>query len=445
MRGFSITCVLLAGGCTLILGDRPPGAGGSCGKMADVLADDFSDPSLFPERWVVIRGAVAVDGGRLALTVNGSTSEVDSVYAADLRDSSFTIEVDASELMTPQAEPDTVDVELTHTFSRLSDGVPMNAAIDLHVDAGLFSIIVDPGPDPDNAMMLIGGPVTVFSGSYDPVQHRAMRVREDSGVVYFEAAPSVNGPWTTLGDYGKVPGQDTRFTAALAVALIATNNGTLSSAYFSHVNSGGAGSFCPIDEVPSRALGGLDVGGAFTTSVYGSQVSAGPPLQLLPTSSASTDVLASRTRYDLRGRELIVPIEASTMTPPFSYALTIGTTENAASIQYQSAGTVMDLPNTAFVNGSVVNNPMPGNDPTKVTRSFCNDQVTSLARTLRFAEDNGDLVLSYSLDGMSYVDCGRFPFSTAPPLFQPDSLSVEVSMYFASITTRQPGEHVSFF
>jgi hypothetical protein len=442
LRLVAAAAIVLASGCTLILGDRP--GSGSCGKMAEVFVDEFAEPTLSAARWGTVMGDVAVDGGRLRLTTTGTASQVTSTYAADLRDSSFTIDVDATGFV---AISDTrqLDVRLRHDFHSLADGTDLSAIIDLRITGFMLQIYVSPGPNPSNPTMGIGGPVTSFIGAYDAVQERVLRVREAAGVLYFEAAPTASGPWMALGDYGTVPGQDTRFTSALTVNLSVYDSAVPAIAYFAHVNSGGSGSFCPIDVVPTLAATGLAVGGAFESNVYGAAVSAGPPLELLPISLGSgADLLTSRTFYDLRGRALIVPVDSSTISPPFDFVVGLGVVGNGGYIRYRSAREVPEAPDSAFVDGAVGYNPNPSDPNQGVTRSFCNNTVATPPRLMRLAEDGGDLVLSYSLDGTSFVDCGRFPFASGSPLFQPDALPVGLGMDYQPFA-RNPGEHVSFF
>jgi hypothetical protein len=402
--------------------------------MAEVFSDDFSADRLSLARWLAPPAGVALDGGRLRFATGGA-ARVDAAYGADLRGSSFTIAIDAPDYAPGGAVVSGLaEVQLSHGFNAFTDGTNLSASIDLQILPGMLRVVVERGANPDAPNNSLGGEVVPFEGAYDPVRQHVLRVREDAGVLYFEAAPALTGPFEHLGTYGAVAGEDTRFTAAVTPTLIVSSDPSPTTVYFDDINpGGGGGSFCPADAIdaPER---GFRVGGPFLPSLDDAHVVEGPPLGSAPISGLPGSVRAtSRTRYALTGRAYTVPFDASLLSIEYEYLIGIGTRDNGATLSYLHTVTGDSL------DASVFTNPDPSNPSSATSNNFCHMPVPGPPRQLRIAENHGDLVLSYSLDGNSFTTCGRKSIAELGPLLQPDGVLLQVGYEF-SAGPAAPGE-----
>ncbi len=156
-----------------------------------LLEDDFDD-SIRSNDWLNTRGSAVVNvleaEGELAFTLApeaGGLREYVSSQAYDLRDDAIVIEV--TEVSAP---PSTTYFEVRGIESRIL--LQIVAKTDLTTMEALYEIeaVVDSA---DEAAL------SLATLDHDPVAHRWLRIRDDSGALYFEhSADGTDGSWQEI-------------------------------------------------------------------------------------------------------------------------------------------------------------------------------------------------------------------------------------------------------
>lgn len=273
-----------------------------CGKVADVLADNYTDGTRAPA-WTSFANAgttIAETGGRLQLTLAASSPSAYLAYYTrrryDLRDSRLFVEV-------PQ-----VAATGTTAQAYLQARLDPNNDVEVLEEGGRIY-----------ARKEIGGTImSIASVTYDATLHRWWQIREAAGTTYWET--SANGTtWTELASQANpIP---------LDAIEVQTGAGTYQSVvapgavHYDNLNGGGTptGLFCPIaghkddfndgTSTDRKWLGNYSTGGCVASE------SGGGALLSPAVSVVSECGFISSTLYDLTDSSLTVEVPALGTAP----------------------------------------------------------------------------------------------------------------------------------
>lgn len=165
-------------------GDGSGGAGAAptnCGHV-DMLQDDFEDADLDSQLWGIntSSGSVTQANGSLSLTLSTSSSYgnayITTRHFHDMRGSSAAVEVSSAALVAPAW-----------------------ALFKIHRSDGNEVRFFVRGTSLTAEYQLNGATAQLATLTYDPTAHRWWRIREDTGIVYWEVSPDAT-TWTAVAE-----------------------------------------------------------------------------------------------------------------------------------------------------------------------------------------------------------------------------------------------------
>lgn len=153
--------------------------------LVENLVDNFDDNSIDTTLWPNSFGTIEETGGQAAITAESTYSAYHSGGEWQLADSSV-----FCELIVP--DPGGVDTEFTFAYENSAvDGELVNFYLNVYTGELRPQQAVNYWED--------GGPVY----TYDPVEHRWLRLRESNGTTYWDTSPD-GVTWTNLRNAGTV-------------------------------------------------------------------------------------------------------------------------------------------------------------------------------------------------------------------------------------------------